>query len=87
MPVYLNIEEVKNGSNNSLTSDLMVLSSLALLLSPWALIALTLSAFHINFITTNMAMASSIILALSLPKLLQLFSPVRKKEPQLARQS
>jgi len=86
MPVYLKMEEVQNGSNDSLASDLMGLSSLALLLSPWALIALALFAFNIHFITMDMVMISSIILMASLPKLFQLLTPVHK-EPECITQT
>ncbi len=77
MPAYLKIEEFQNDSTHStkktITDSFMDLSLLALLIAPLALLAVTLHSLGVPSITQEMFFASSSILLIALPKLIQCF--------------
>lgn len=86
MSAYLKIEELQDNSAISLRSDLMGISLLALLMSPWAAIGLTLYAFNVSFMTTDILAICISILFASLPKLFQLLIPEHKAGSGIAKQ-
>jgi len=73
MPVYLKIEESYATQDVSLRQDLMGISLLALFLSPWALIGLTLSIFGVNFITPAISVTCMATIIVAIPQALHLF--------------
>ncbi|MFQ5518968.1 MAG: hypothetical protein ACE5E3_03095 [Mariprofundus sp.] len=79
MPAYLKIEELQDNSDISLAKDLMGISLLALLVSPWALVGLALSSLNVSFMTTEILIICISVLIVSLPKLIQLLIPSHKK--------
>ena len=75
MAVYLKLEETMGDQHLSMRDDLMGLSLLALLLSPWAGLGLILSAFEISFMTPAFSLTCTLVLLAAVPKALQLLLP------------
>jgi len=84
MPIYLKIDELQDSSDISPGRNLLCISFLALLMSPWALLGLALFAFNVSFITMNLVMICSIILIASLPKLFLLLNTAHKESEFIA---
>jgi hypothetical protein len=80
MPAYMKIEDLQNYSEISLRREFMAISSLALLIVPWALIGFALYALNVHFMNMDMLIFSISILAVSLPKLFQLLWPEDKRQ-------
>ncbi len=78
MAIYLKIEEPVVDSNTSLQNDLMGLSLLALLLSPWAALGLVVSMLEYSTIPNQASFICVSVLVIATPKLLQLLIPHRK---------
>jgi len=72
MAVYLKMEETIVDSNSSLRDDVMGLSLLALLLSPWAAVGLAASMFEYVSIPSQASVISVLVLMAATPKFLQL---------------
>jgi len=75
MAAYLKLEENAGKHHVSLRDDLMGLSLLALLLSPWAGLGLILTIFEISLITHALALTCMLTLLAAIPKVLQLLFP------------
>lgn len=71
MPVYLKIEASEQ--QTSLLDDLLGLSLIALLLSPWAIGGLIATLLEAAFVTPGMSIVSGIMLLAAIPKVVQLF--------------
>ncbi|MDX8403884.1 MAG: hypothetical protein R8K54_05705 [Mariprofundaceae bacterium] len=71
MATYLKIEDSQENPNISIRNDLMGISLLALLLSPWAFICLALYTFNIALLPSEVATTCNVILIAALPKLFQ----------------
>jgi len=80
MIATLKIDELHESTDLSFNKDLMAISCLALLVSPWALAGMVLFALNISFVTVSMLMLSIAILVAALPKSLQLLIPAHKHE-------
>jgi len=76
MPAYLKIEELHHDSNhdvkNNMLDSLMDLSLLALLITPLAILALSLHALDTPIITPGMFIAANAVLMIALPQLARL---------------
>jgi len=66
-----------NDSNVTIHDDLMGISMLALVLSPWAMIGLSLYYFSVDFVTLNMAIGCACVLFFALPKVFELLFSYR----------
>ncbi len=75
MAIYLEIEESIVDTDSSLTHDLMGLSLLALLVSPWAALGLAVSLLGNVILSTEMTLACVSVLLAATPRLLQLLFP------------
>lgn len=75
MAAYLKLEESMDSDEIPLLQDLMGVSLLALLLSPWASIGLLLTALESPVMTPGLSIASSLLLLIALPKAVQLVAP------------
>jgi len=75
MAVYLEMEESIVDTDTSLKDDLMGLSLLALLVSPWAALALAVSLLGNVILSTEMTLVCISVLLAAAPKLLQLLFP------------
>ncbi len=60
---------------NETFSPLIAISTLALLLSPWALIGLVVSMFTDALLSTDIVLTCALMLLAAMPKLLQLLIP------------
>ncbi|GAV20801.1 hypothetical protein MMIC_P1775 [Mariprofundus micogutta] len=80
MQAYLKIEESYATQDNSLRSDLMGVSLLALFISPWAIIGLALSIFGVSFVTPVIVAVCMGIIIAAIPQALQQFHPNPEKD-------
>ncbi|PJA32132.1 MAG: hypothetical protein CO187_05615 [Zetaproteobacteria bacterium CG_4_9_14_3_um_filter_53_7] len=72
MQCYLKIEESYATRETSLRNDLMGISLLALLISPWAIIGLALSIFGVNFMTSGILAGCVTTILVAIPQALLL---------------
>ena len=84
MAGYLKIEERYANQDISLRNDLMGISMLALLMTPWAMIGLTLSAFEASFMTQGILIACIITMIVAIPQALILLSGNSDTNPKHA---
>ncbi|TLS77870.1 hypothetical protein FE236_01810 [Mariprofundus erugo] len=77
MAAYLKLEESMGTDDIPILQDLMGVSLLALLLSPWAAIGLLLTALESPVMTPGLSIASSLLLLIALPKAVQLVAPAQ----------
>ncbi len=79
MAVYLKMEESIVDADNALKSDLMGVSLLVLLISPWAVLGLTISMLGYAALPTEVIFICVAILCAATPKLVQLMTPHQEK--------
>ena len=79
MAVYLKMEESIVDLDNGLKSDFMGVSLLALLISPWAVLGLTISMLGYATLSTEVILICVAILLAAMPKLVQLMAPHQEK--------
>ena len=79
MVVYLEMEESIADVDNALQRDLMGVSLLALLISPWAVLGLTISMLSYATLSTEVICICVAILLAAMPKLVQLMAPHQEK--------
>ncbi len=72
MAAYLKMEESIIDADSSLNNDLMGLSLLALLISPWAALGLAISILGYVSLSTAATVIFMSVLLVATPKLLQL---------------
>jgi len=77
--VYLEMEESIADVDNALKRDLMGVSLLALLISPWAVLGLTISMLSYATLSTEVICICVAILLAAMPKLVQLMVPHQEK--------
>jgi len=79
MVVYLEMEESIADVDNTLKSDLMGVSLLALLISPWAVLGLTISMLEYATLSTEAIFICVAVLFTATPKLVQLMATYQEK--------
>jgi len=72
MAAYLKVEETIVDSETTIKNDLMGLSLLALLISPWATIGLVLSLFGYATVSFDISAICISVLLAAIPKALEL---------------
>jgi len=75
MAVYLKLEETMGDQHISMRDDLMGLSLMALLMSPWAALGLLLAAFEVSMMTSALTLTCALLLLAAVPKAFQLLFP------------
>jgi len=78
MAAYLKMEESIVDVDNALSSDLMGISLLALLISPWSVLGLTMSRLEYVTLSTEVVSVCVAVLLAATPKLLQLLTSHQK---------
>jgi len=75
MSPYLRLEENCSDHEFSLREDLMGLSMLALLISPWAVTGLVLAGLNFQFMTNELIACCALTIAVAMPQILRVLLP------------
>ena len=79
MAVYMKMEEAVVDVDNTVKSDLMGVSLLAMFISPWAVLGLTTSMLGYATLSTEVRFICVAVLFAAAPKFMQLIMPQPEK--------